>query len=97
MFVDVRDAPELAKNGRIPGAVHASREMLEFHIDPESPYFLDEFGTDEEFIFVCAVGGRLALAAQRAREMGLRLVASVEGGFNEGRLRAAPSKAAPAM
>ena len=98
VFVDVRDAPELAKNGRIPGAVRASRGMLEFHIDPESPYFLDEFGTDEEFIFVCAVGGRSALAAQRAREMGLRSVASVEGGFNEWTAQGGPvEETAPAM
>jgi rhodanese-related sulfurtransferase len=98
IFVDVRDAPELVNNGRIPGAVHASRGMLEFHIDPESQYFLDEFGRDEEFVFVCAVGGRSALAAQRAKEMGLRSVASIEGGFNEWTARDGPIEdATPTM
>jgi rhodanese-related sulfurtransferase len=82
VFVDVREPAELAANGTIPGAVHAPRGMLEFHIDPESPYFMEQFGDDKEFIFYCAVGGRSALAAQTAQEMGLSNVASVEGGFN---------------
>lgn len=81
VFVDVREMAELVKNGRIPDAVHAPRGMLEFHIDPESPYFMETFGDDKEFIFYCAVGGRSALAAQTAKEMGLSNVASVEGGF----------------
>jgi len=81
-FVDVRDTSELIENGEIPGAVHAPRGMLEFHIDPESPFFIDSFGDDSEFIFVCAVGSRSILAAQRAKEMGLDRVANIEGGFN---------------
>ncbi|MFC6722843.1 rhodanese-like domain-containing protein [Halobium palmae] len=80
-FVDVRDAPELWKDGQIPGSVHASRGMLEFHIDPTSPYYMDEFGKETEYIFVCAVGGRSALAAHRAKEMGLSPVATLEGGY----------------
>ncbi len=81
-FVDVRDTSESLEHGEIPGAVHAPRGMLEFHIDPESPYFISEFGDDSEFVFVCAIGSRSLLAAQRAKEMGLDRVANVEGGFN---------------
>lgn len=82
VFVDVREMAELVKNGQVPGAIHAPRGMLEFHIDPESPYFMEQFGDDKEFIFYCAVGGRSALAAKTAKEMGLTEVASVDGGFN---------------
>lgn len=82
VFVDVRDVPERVAHGTIPGAIHASRGMLEFHLDPESPAFMGAFGEDKEFIFHCAVGARGALAAQRAKEMGLANVANVEGGFN---------------
>lgn len=81
VFVDVRELAELVTNGQIPDAIHAPRGMLEFHIDPESPYFMEPFGEDKEFIFYCAVGGRSALAAQTAKEMGLSNVASVDGGF----------------
>lgn len=81
VFVDVRDATERLEHGTIPGSIHASRGMLEFHIDPESPYFIDAFGTDKEFVFYCSLGGRSVLAAQRAREMGLDRVSNVEGGF----------------
>lgn len=80
LFVDVRDAPELSA-GMIPGAVHASRGMLEFHIDPESPYYKDEFDGAEELVFYCAAGARSALAAQRATEMGLTNVSHIQGGF----------------
>ena len=81
VFVDVRDAPELDARGKIPGAIHASRGMLEFHIDPESSYHIEEFASDEELLFYCAVGGRSALAVQTAQEMGLSGVANVAGGF----------------
>jgi rhodanese-related sulfurtransferase len=82
VFVDVREPTELTANGKIPRSIHAPRGMLEFHIDPESPYFMEQFGDDREFVFYCAVGGRSALAAQTAQEMGLSNVASVEDGFN---------------
>lgn len=81
VFVDVRDEQELNSEGKIPGAVHASRGMLEFYIDPESPYHKEVFAEDLEFIFYCKSGGRSALAAQRAAEMGLRRVTSMNGGF----------------
>ncbi|WP_339104508.1 rhodanese-like domain-containing protein [Haloterrigena salinisoli] len=80
LFVDVRDAPELTE-GRVPGAIHASRGMLEFHIDPDSPYYMDEFSDAAELVFYCAAGARSALAAQRAAEMGRDRVAHVAGGF----------------
>ena len=51
VMVDVRDGLELQQHGQIPGAVHASRGMLEFYVDPESPYFMEVFGEDKEFIF----------------------------------------------
>jgi rhodanese-related sulfurtransferase len=81
VFVDVRDLPERVRYGSIPGAIHASRGMLEFHIDPESPFFMREFGENKEYVFHCAIGARGALAAQRATEMGLEKVANVDGGF----------------
>lgn len=56
--------------------------MLEYYIDAESPYHRDVFDQEKEFIFYCKSGGRSALAAQRAREMGLERVASLKGGFN---------------
>lgn len=82
IFVDLRCDSELACTGIIPGAVHVSRGMLEFIIDPASPYHNAIFGVDKTFIFYCASGGRSALAAQRAQEMGLERVAHIGGGLN---------------
>lgn len=81
VFVDVRDEPEV-QSGKVPGAVHASRGMLEYYIDKESPYHKDVFDEDKEFVFYCKSGGRSVLAAQRAKEMGLKRVASLNGGFS---------------
>jgi rhodanese-related sulfurtransferase len=81
VFVDVRDVRELERDGMIPGAFHCPRGMLEFWIDPESPYFKDVFGADREFVFYCSAGWRSALAADTAREMGLERVADLDGGF----------------
>lgn len=80
-FIDVRDEPELRESGKIPGAVHASRGMLEYHIDEASPYYRDVFGSGRELVFYCKSGGRSALAAQRAQEMGVERVASMAGGM----------------
>jgi rhodanese-related sulfurtransferase len=84
VFVDVREAGELEKEGRIPGAVHASRGLLEFRIDPTSPMHDEALapGSKNRFVFYCGTGGRSALAAQRATEMGLGEVISMAGGFN---------------
>lgn len=87
VFIDVRDEPELRSEGKIPGAVHASRGMLEYYLDAESPYHKNVFVEEKEFIFYCKSGGRSALAAQRAKEMGLERVASVNGGFNAWKAR----------
>lgn len=81
VFVDVRDESELRSDGKVHGAVHASRGMLEFYIDVDSPYHKDIFDADKEFVFYCKSGGRSAMAALRAKEMGLERVASMNGGF----------------
>lgn len=81
VFVDLRDPRELEREGRMPGAVHCPRGMLEFWIDPESPYHKPVFGEDKRFVFFCAGGWRSALAAATAQEMGLSPVAHVGGGF----------------
>jgi rhodanese-related sulfurtransferase len=81
VFVDLRDPRELDREGRMPGAFHCTRGMLEFWIDPESPYAKPVFAEDKRFIFFCAGGWRSALAAKTAQEMGLENVAHIEGGF----------------
>jgi rhodanese-related sulfurtransferase len=81
VLVDLRDIRELARDGRIPGAFHAPRGMLEFWVDPESPYYKNIFGTGKKFVFFCAGGMRSALAAQAVQNMGLEPVCHIEGGF----------------
>lgn len=80
VFVDLRDGSEQVKGGVINGAVASSRGMMEFHIDPESPAHKPEFNQDKTYIFYCASGGRSALAAQIAMEMGLSPVVNLAGG-----------------
>ena len=89
-FVDVRDPRELEREGRIPGAFHCPRGMLEFWIDPNSPYFKPAFGEDKRFVFFCAGGWRSALAAQTVHRMGLNPVAHIRGGFGEWRTAGGP-------
>jgi rhodanese-related sulfurtransferase len=81
VFVDIRDIRELNREGRMPGAFHCPRGLLEFWIDPESQYHKPVFAQDKKFIFFCAGGLRSALAAQTAHRMGLRPVAHLHGGF----------------
>ena len=81
LLVDIRDPRELARDGRIPGALHAPRGMLEFWIDPESTYFKPVFGEDKTFVFFCAGGLRSALTAKTLQDMGLAPVAHIVGGF----------------
>ncbi len=81
VFVDLRDIRELAKTGRIAGARHVPRGMLEFWIDPESPYHKPFFGEDNIFVFYCAGAWRSALAAKTADDMGLAAVAHLGGGI----------------
>ena len=82
VFVDIRDVRELEREGFIPGAKHAPRGMLEFWIDPESPYHKPWFAEDKTFVFFCASGWRSLLATQVAQEMGLK-AASLTGGFGD--------------
>jgi rhodanese-related sulfurtransferase len=70
MVVDVRDAPEVAQTGKVAGAIHVSRGMLEFRADPESPYHDKNFAKDKTVIIYCASGGRAALAGKVLKEMG---------------------------
>ncbi|MBF9035854.1 rhodanese-like domain-containing protein [Rhodobacterales bacterium HKCCE2091] len=82
VFVDIRDVRELDREGMVPGSRHAPRGMLEFWIDPESPYHKPFFAEDRTFLFYCASGWRSLLAAQVAQRMGLRS-ASMSGGFGD--------------
>ncbi len=81
VFVDLRDGTEQAKTGVIPGAIASSRGMMEFHIDPESPAHKPAFNQNKTYIFYCASGGRSALAAQVATDMGLSPVLNLTGGI----------------
>ena len=81
VFVDVRDVRELWRDGTIPGALHVPRGMLEFWVDPESPYARDVFQSGKRFVFFCAVGWRAALATKAVQDMGLAPVCHLGGGF----------------
>ncbi len=81
VLVDIRDIRELQRDGKVPGAFHCPRGMLEFWIDPESSYHKPQFAEDKRFVFFCAGGLRSALAAQAAHRMGLKPVAHIRGGF----------------
>jgi rhodanese-related sulfurtransferase len=80
IFVDLRDGIEQAKTGLIAGAIASSRGMLEFHIDPESAAHKTAFNQDKTYVFYCASGGRSALAAVVAIDMGLAPVVNLTGG-----------------
>lgn len=81
VFVDLRDIRELQREGKIPGATHAPRGMLEFWVDPESPYHRDIFAQPKRYVFYCAGAWRSALAAQVVQRMGMTNVCHLEGGF----------------
>ena len=81
IFVDLRDVRELERDGVIPGAFHCPRGMLEFWIDPESPYHRDVFVKGKEFVFFCNGAWRSALAADVAQQMGVENVSEMDGGF----------------
>lgn len=81
VFVDLRDSAELQRDGKIPGAVHVNRGMLEFTLDPTLPYHHPAFSSGKHVIFYCASGGRSALAADTAQQMGLQHVSHLGGGF----------------
>jgi len=81
-IIDIRDVRELWREGRIPGSVHVPRGMLEFWIDPESPYHKPWFTEDKTFVFHCAGGLRSVLATHIAQRMGLKPVYNMAGGFS---------------
>ena len=81
-FVDIRDVRELEREGMIPGAFHAPRGMLEFWIDPQSPYFKPVFGEPKRFVLYCQSAWRSALATATLQDMGMDNVAHVQGGFS---------------
>lgn len=81
LIIDLRDPREVEREGRIAGAHHCPRGMLEFWIDPESPYHKPYFAEAKSFIFHCASGWRSALAAKTAQDMGLAPVMHLGGGF----------------
>jgi rhodanese-related sulfurtransferase len=82
VVVDVRDAPEVEKSGKVAGAVHVSRGMLEFRADPESPYHDKNFAKDKTVILYCASGGRSALAGKALKDLGYDRVYNL-GGFKD--------------
>ncbi len=90
VLVDLRDPREMDREGKIAGAFACTRGMLEFWIDPESPYHKPIFAEDKRFVFFCAGGWRSALAAKTARDMGIEKVAHIDGGFTEWKKVGAP-------
>ncbi|MDO8756235.1 MAG: rhodanese-like domain-containing protein, partial [Polaromonas sp.] len=81
-IVDIRDVRELEREGTVPGALLAPRGMLEFWVDPASPYFKPVFGDEgKQFILFCGAGWRSALATKTLQDMGMTNVAHIDGGF----------------
>lgn len=89
-LIDLRESEELQLNGKIPGAVHAPRGMLEFYADPSLPYHKPAFDKEKRIILHCASGGRSALAAQTLKQMGYENVAHLDGGFKAWKEAALP-------
>jgi rhodanese-related sulfurtransferase len=82
VFVDIRDIRELEREGMIPNAMHAPRGMLEFWVDPDSPYYKPIFGEGKCLVLYCASAWRSALAAETLQRMGVPNVSHLEGGFS---------------
>ena len=93
VLVDIRDVRELQRDGKVPGAFHCPRGMLEFWIDPASSYYKPVFGQDKKYVFFCAAGLRSALATQTAQRMGLKPVAHIKGGFGAWKKAGGPVEA----
>ena len=90
-IVDIRDVRELEREGTVPGALLAPRGMLEFWVDPASPYFKPVFGDEgKQFILFCGAGWRSALATKTLQDMGMTNVAHIDGGFAEWKKQGAP-------
>jgi rhodanese-related sulfurtransferase len=82
VFVDIRDVRELEREGMIPNALHAPRGMLEFWVDPDSPYYKPIFGEGKRLVLYCASAWRSALATQTLQRMGIPNICHLEGGFS---------------
>ena len=80
-FIDIRDIRELEREGMLPGALHAPRGMLEFWVDPESPYYKPVFGKGKRLVLYCASAWRSALATETLQRMGVPRVCHIAGGF----------------
>ncbi len=93
VFVDLRDPRELTREGKIPGAFHSPRGMLEFWVDPDSPYHKDVFSSGKRLVFYCQSGWRSALATQTVQRMGLTNVCHIGGGFSGWKTADAPVEA----
>ena len=81
VFVDLRDPRELEREGKIPGAFHCPRGMLEFWVDPTSPYHKPVFASGKQLVFYCQSGWRSAVSTKTVQDMGLPNVAHIGGGF----------------
>ncbi|QWD59938.1 rhodanese-like domain-containing protein [Polynucleobacter sp. MWH-UH35A] len=91
VFVDIRDIRELEREGMIPNALHAPRGMLEFWVDPDSPYFKPIFGEGKRLVLYCASAWRSALATQALQRMGVPNICHLEGGFSAWKKAQLPS------
>lgn len=94
-LVDIRDVRELERDGQVPGALHAPRDMLEFWVDPDSPYYREVFGQDKKYVLFCAGGLRSALATKRLQDMGFGPVAHLVGGYGAWKQAGGPTEARP--
>jgi len=95
LLVDLRDVRELKREGKIPGAVHAPRGMLEFWIDPDSPYHREVLSSADRLILYCNLGWRSALAAKSLQDMGLTNVAHLAGGYDAWKADGGPVEEPP--
>lgn len=90
VLVDIRDVRELEREGQIPGAIHAPRGMLEFWVDPDSPYYKPVFGGGKRFVLYCQSGWRSTLATATLMDMGFEDVVHIEGGFDAWKVAGLP-------
>ena len=96
VIVDLRDIREIQREGRIPGSLNVPRGMLEFWVDPDSPYHNEIFASGRPFIFHCSKGWRSALSTQTVQTMGLPTVAHIGGGYEAWVAEGLPTEALPA-
>ena len=95
VFVDIRDIRELQREGKIKGAIHAPRGMLEFWVDPASPYHRDVFAQEKTYVLYCASAWRSALATHALQDMGMDNVCHIAGGFTAWKAAELPMEPVP--